>query len=471
MTGKRSVLAAAALTAGLLGTALMPTRASAQSLSADEARAIAKEAYIYGFPPVDSYRILYSYFVDESSPEYKGPWNEIHHNARVFTPADTAMQTPNSDTPYSQLALDLRTEPMVLSVPEVEEGRYYTVEVNDLYTFITDYVGSRTTGNEAGSFLIVGPDWQGETPPGIEKVIRSETELSFLFFRTQLFRPEDIENVKKVQAGFKVQPLSSFLGEPAPLPAPPIAFLKPLGAEEERTSLDFFRVLNWVLQFGPIHPSETEMMARFAKLDIGPGKTFDPEKFTPEIRKAIEEGIADAWKDLDALGERIARGEVTSGDVLGSREHLKGNYLYRMRGTVAGIWGNTAEEAIYLAYYNDSSVQPLDGSNRYRLRFAPDQLPPVNAFWSLTLYNLPARLLVDNPIDRYLINSPMLPDLKRDADGGLTLYIQKAPPGADQESNWLPAPDGPFMLALRLYWPKPEALSGIWKQPPLERVS
>ena len=129
----------------------------AQDISADEARAIAKEAYIYGFPPVDSYRILYSYFVDESSPEYKGPWNEIHHNARVFTPADTAMQTPNSDTPYSQLGLDLRTEPMVLSVPEVEEGRYYTVEVNDLYTFITDYVGSRTTGNDAGNFLIVGP--------------------------------------------------------------------------------------------------------------------------------------------------------------------------------------------------------------------------------------------------------------------------------------------------------------------------
>ena len=292
----------------------------------------------------------------------------------MFTPADTAMQTPNSDTPYSQLGLDLRTEPMVLSVPEVEEGRYYTVEVNDLYTFITDYVGSRTTGNDAGNFLIVGPDWQGETPPGIEKVIRSETELSFLFFRTQLFRPEDIENVKKVQAGFKIQPLSSFLGEPAPPSAPPIDFLKPLSAEEERTSLDFFKVLNWVLQFGPIHPSETEMMARFAKLDIGPGKTFDPEKFTPEIRKAIEEGMADAWKDLDALGERIARGEVTSGDVLGSREHLKGNYLYRMRGTVAGIWGNTAEEAIYPAYYND-----FDADSRSTGAIATDSaLPRIN---------------------------------------------------------------------------------------------
>jgi hypothetical protein len=211
MTGKSSVLATAALMTALLGTGLAPTRAGAQSTSADEARAIAKEAYIYGFPLVDSYRILYSYFVDKSSPEYKVPWNQIYNNARVFTPEDTAMQTPNSDTPYSQLGLDLRTEPMVLSVPEVEDGRYYTVEINDLYTYITDYVGSRTTGNEAGKFLIVGPHWQGQTPPGIKKFIRSETELSFLFFRTQLFSPEDIENVRKVQAGFEIQPLSAFL--------------------------------------------------------------------------------------------------------------------------------------------------------------------------------------------------------------------------------------------------------------------
>jgi hypothetical protein len=152
-----------------------------------------------------------------------------------------------------------------------------------------------------------------------------------------------------------------------------------------------------------------------------------------------------------------------------AREFLKNNYLYRFRGTVAGIWGNAKEEAIYPAYYNDSKGQPVDGQNRYTLRFAPNDLPPVNAFWSLTMYNLPARLLVANPINRYLINSPMLPDLKKDTDGGLTLHIQHDSPGKNRESNWLPAPDGPFLMALRLYWPKPEALDGTWKQPPLER--
>jgi len=447
--------------------------AQAQTLPAKEARAIAKEAYIYGFPVVDGYRILYSYFVDRSSPEYKAGWNErVANNARVFTPDDKAMQTPNADTPYSQLGLDLRAEPMVLSMPAVEKGRYYTAEINDLYTFIAGYIGSRTTGNAAGNFLIAGPGWKGEKPKGIKAVIRSETELAFVFYRTQLFRPEDIENVKKIQAGYKVQSLSAFLGRATLAPAPKIDFMKPISAEEERTSLEFFNVLNWVLQFCPTHPSEKALMARFAKLAIGAGKKFDAQAVSPEIRKAIEDGRADAWQDMDQLAKRITAGEVTSGDVLGTRASLKNNYLYRMRGTVAGIWGNVKEEAIYPAYYVDSTGQQLDGSkNRYAVRFAADQLPPVNAFWSLTMYDLPGRLLVANPLKRYIINSPMLPDLKRDADGGLTLYVQHESPGEDKESNWLPAPNGPFVIAMRLYWPKPEALSGKWKQPPMQRVS
>jgi hypothetical protein len=447
--------------------------AQAQTVMPAEARAIAKEAYIYGFPIVDSYRILYLYFVDRSSPEYKGGWNErVANNARVFTPDDKAMQTPNSDTPYSHLGLDLRTEPMVLTMPAVEKDRYYTAEVNDLYTFISGYVGSRTTGNDAGHFLIAGPGWKGEKPDGIKAVIRSETALSFVFYRTQLFRPDDIENVKRIQAGYKVQPLSAFLGTPAPASAPAIDFMKPISAEEQRTSLDFFKVLNFILQFCPTHRSETELMARFAKLNIGAGKTFDPDAFTPEIRQAIQDGRADAWQAHTDIERRVNAGEITSGDVLGSRESLRNNYLYRMHGTVAGIWGNAKEEAIYPGYYLDAAGQPLTGkSNRYIVRFPPDQLPPVNAFWSLTMYELPSRLLVANPINRYLINSPMLPDLQRDADGGLTLYLQRESPGKDKEANWLPAPDGPFVIAMRLYWPKAEALDGRWKQPPVQRVN
>jgi hypothetical protein len=160
---------------------------------------------------------------------------------------------------------------------------------------------------------------------------------------------------------------------------------------------------------------------------------------------------------------------VSSGDVFGTRQYLKGNYLYRMVATI-GIWGNSKQEAMYPIYRLDAEGQALSGANRYTLRFAPGQLPPVNAFWSLTMYELPASLLVANPLNRYLLNSPMLPQFKRDDDGGLTLYIQNESPGADKEPNWLPAPKGPFIMFMRLYWPKAEAMNGTWKQPPLQRV-
>ncbi len=176
------------------------------TVPADEARAIAKEAYIYGFPLVDSYRIQYSYFVDQNNPEYKGGWNEIHNTARVYTPDDKAVQTPNSDTPYSFLGADLRTEPLVLTMPAVDEGRYYSAQFVDMYTHNFGYVGSRATGNDAGSFLLAGPAWKGETPPGIKSVLRSETELAFVVYRTQLFDASDIENVKKNQAGYQLAP-------------------------------------------------------------------------------------------------------------------------------------------------------------------------------------------------------------------------------------------------------------------------
>ncbi|MGR9221145.1 DUF1254 domain-containing protein (plasmid) [Rhizobium leguminosarum] len=450
---------------------LIATQSSAQDVTPQEARAIAREAYVYGFPLVDSYRILHSYFVDKGDPEYKAAWNErVYNNARVFTPEDKAMGTPNSDSPYSQAGLDLRAEPIVLSVPEIESGRYYSVEINDLYTFITDYVGSRTTGNEAGNFLIAGPDWHGEKPPGIKKVIRSETQLSFLFFRTQLKGPDDIDTVKKVQEGYKIEPLSAFLGKPAPRAPPSIDFMKPLSAAEQRTFLDFFKELNFVLQFCPTHPSEIDLMKRFAKVGVGAGQTFDADALSPETRKALEDGRDDAWQAHQQLLKRVEAGEVTSGDVLGSRESLKNNYLYRMHGAVAGIWGNMKEEAIYPGWYVDSSGDRLDGRSRYQLRFAPGQLPPVNAFWSLTMYGLPSHLLVDNPIDRYLINSPMLPNLNRDPDGGVTLYVQHERPGAKYETNWLPAPEGPFVAVLRMYWPKTEALDGTWKVPPFKKV-
>lgn len=211
-------------------------------------------------------------------------------------------------------------------------------------------------------------------------------------------------------------------------------------------------------------------MDRFAKIGIGAGQTFDPSKLSPETKKAIEEGMADAWAEFQGLVGRVNKGEVSSGDVFGTREFLKNNYLNRMGAAVLGIYGNTKEEAIYPAYYVDGDKQKLDGSHRYTLRFAKGQLPPVNSFWSLTMYDQPASLLVHNPINRYLLNSTMLSEFQMDDDGGLTLYIQNESPGKDREANWLPAPKGPFSVIMRLYWPKAEAVEGQWKQPPLTRV-
>jgi hypothetical protein len=444
--------------------------AAASDVTPEEARAIAKEAYIYANPIVDAYRAMYGWIVDEQDPEFKAPINQIGNVPRVFTPEDRAVQGPNSDTPYSFLGLDLRTEPIVLTVPKIEEGRYFSIQLIDLYTHNFDYIGSRTTGNGGGNFLIAGPGWQGDTPDGITKVIRSETELVLAVYRTQLFNPGDLDNVKAIQAGYGVQPLSAFLGQPAPEPAPAIDFIKPLTRDEINKSPKVFQQLNFILQFCPTHPSERDLMARFAKLDIGAGKTFDWNKFSPEIQAAIGQGIADAWADFAQLKERGDAGEVGSADIFGTREHLQNNYLYRWAAGALGLWGNSEAEAIYPAYWLDADGQKLDGAHRYTLRFAPGQLPPVNAFWSLTMYDVPDLMLVANPIDRYLVNSPMLDDFVRDDDGGITLYIQHDSPGEDLEPNWLPAPAGPFYMSLRLYWPKEEALDGSWELPPLRRV-
>src|SRR6185295_7824652 len=348
------------------------------------ARAIAKEAYTYGYPMVDSYRILHAYFVNRENREYKAPWNQILNIPRVYTPDDKAVQTPNSDTPYSMVGMDLRAEPMVLTVPAIDKERYFSIQLIDAYTQNFDYIGSRATGNDGGSFVIAGPSWKGEATRGVKKVIRSETEFVFAIYRTQLIDPGDLDNVKKVQAGYKAQPLSAFLGQPAPKAAPAIDFIKPLAPAEQKSSLEFFNILNFILKFTPTVPSETALMERFAKIGVGAGKTFDAAKLTPEVKQAIEQGIADAWKEYNEFkSTQVDSGKVTSGDMFGTREYLKNNYLYRMSAAILGIYGNSKAEAMYPVYTVDASGDKLDATkNRYTLRFAPSQLPPVNAFWS-----------------------------------------------------------------------------------------
>lgn len=448
------------------------TETQSTELPLDSIRAIAKEAYIYGFPMVDHYRIQYAYYQDSSNTEFKAHWNQLANIARVYTSADVAVQTPNSDSPYSFVGLDLRAEPIVLTVPEIEANRYYSIQFIDAYTFNFAYVGTRATGNKAGKYMIAGPNWNGETPAGIDTVLKSETEFVTAFYRTQLFNPADIENVKKIQAQYKAQTLSSFLNTAPPAAVAPIDFVKPISPEEERTSLEFFRILNFVMQFTPPNETETALMARFAKIGIGAGKDFDVAKLSPEVKKAFEDGMKEAWTvDFAELKKKFDSGEVTSGDIFGTREFLKNNYLYRMSGAVIGIFGNSKQEAMYPFYGVDSDGNALDGTTHtYTLHFKKGELPPVNAFWSLTMYRMPQSLLVENPLNRYLLNSPMIPSFVKDKDGGITLYLQSESPGKTKEANWLPAPKGPFVTIMRLYWPKDAALDGTWKRPELNIV-
>jgi len=455
---------------GMLLAAPEPARAK---LAPGEIGQISQEAYVYGLPLVMNYAVLYEYFVDTASPEYKAPFNQLYNTARVYTPKDTAIVTPNSDTPYSFIGMDLRAEPYVICNPEIEKNRYFSLQLVDMYTFNYGYAGSRTTGNGAACHLVAGPAWKGEKPAGIGQVYRSETDFSFAVIRTQLFGPDDLENVKKIQAGYRGQTLSQFLKQPAPPPAPAIAWLK---IDKASAEADPFSYLNFALQFCPATgPAAVEkpMRERFAKIGIEAGKPFPHDELTPEQKAELKAGIQSGSEKIDKEianlgveqnGWRIA----THG--FGDRQAYGGNWALRAAAAVAGIYGNDAAEALYPLLATDADGQKPDGANRYTLTFPAGQLPPVNAFWSVTMYDGKTQLLVENPIDRYLINSPMLPRLAKNADGSLPIYIQKASPGKDKESNWLPAPAGPIYLVMRLYWPKEEALKGSWKPPAVQRV-
>jgi hypothetical protein len=458
----------------VFGLALTSLRAV--DMTPAETKAIAEEGFIYGLPIVMNYGVMYEYAVDKNSGQFKAPFNQIKNEPRVFTYKDTAVVTPNSDTPYSLGWMDLRAEPIVVSVPAVEKSRYYSVQLCDGNTFNYGYIGSRATGNEAGDYMVAGPDWKGETPPGIKKVFRSTTQFSIAIYRTQLFNPEDMPNVIKVQSGYKAQPLSAYLKQPAPPTAPAINFPK---VNKELVKTNFFEYLDFALQFAPPGAEEKEIRAKLASVGIGAGKIFDFKSLPPEQRVAMVEGMkAGDEKVRNAvkhIGTEINGWHIAS--ITGDRAFFNGDWLKRAEAAQAGIYGNDAVEAMYPLTTTLPNGEPLDGSkHNYTLTFAAGQFPPVNAFWSVTMYDGKTQLLIENPINRYLINSPMLPNMKKNADGSLTLYIQKDSPGKDKESNWLPAPNDLIYLVMRLYWPKTEAPSilppgeGTWKPPGIVKV-
>ncbi|MDX1201038.1 DUF1254 domain-containing protein [Sinorhizobium medicae] len=481
MLTKRYLLHAAAIAAAVAATAARSTPAIAQDKaewpSVLEAKDIAEEGLIYGLPLVMNYAVMQEFAVDRNSGQFKAPFNEINNMHHVATPADTAIITPNSDTPYSFVWLDLRAEPMVLSVPAIDKDRYYSIQLIDGNTYNFGYIGTRATGTEPGDYLVVGPDWKGETPAGIKKVFRSTTPFTFTAIRTQLFNRDDMPRVEKIQAGYTTQPLSAFLKQPAPPASPKIDFLP---ATTAGIKDNFFQYLDASLQFVPETSRDKAIRARLAKIGIGPGKTFEFEDLSLEHKDAIRVAMK---QGNDKVDKWLTNGNKTIngwniGSFFGDEAFFNGDWTMRAGAAKGGLYGNDAVEAMYPYTRTDTTGEPLDGSkHKYTITFAPGQLPPVNAFWSVTMYDGKSQFLVKNSIDRYLINSPMLPGMKRAPDGSLTLYIQKDSPGADKEANWLPAPDGTIYLVMRLYWPKPTPPSilpageGTWQPPGVKRVS
>ncbi len=449
-------------------------------LSPEEAKSIAKEAYVYGFPMVMNYKTMYNYTLNDKSPDYKGPINQKSCVARLFTPEDKAVVTPNSDTPYCMFWMDLRDEPQVISVPEIEPERFYHFQLIDLYTHNFAYIGTLTTGNKAGNYIIAKHGWEGEKPEGITDIIYCETDLFFVVVRTQLMGADDLENVKAIQDAYNVQGLNSFLGKEPLLSDRNETIL--VWNDGDEMSAEAFKYLDYMLKLTTPVEGEIELRNSMARLGIGTKEGFDLNRFDEETQKAIEEGAAEGLQAIKDFVAAITKDPLASAKIFGTRDFLSKsaseNYqldnLYILRATAAyiGLYGNTGSEAIYPTYLMEPTGVPFNAAaNKYTLTFKKDELPPVNAFWSLSMYDGKTQLFIENPLNRYLLNSSSLDEFVFEKDGSLTLYVQKDSPGKALENNWLPAPDGPFYCVMRLYGPKEAALAGEWVNPPLVKAN
>jgi hypothetical protein len=457
-----SVASAAALGSGVVLPAMI-AKVHAQTIAPEEVRAIAKDAYIFAYPIAMQYHTAYIQAVDPKAKEYVGGFGKYRHYG-MSTPDNKDIVTPNNDTPYSWAQLDLRAQPWVLTLPKTD-GRYLTTEWMDMWHFVLDNPGAVRDGDAGGNYLLVSPRWDGPVPTGIKRVIRGESDFIGTLTRTGVSGPDDVPNLEKTQQGIKLQPLSAYLGRPAPAPAPALNF--PAWVPGVEATPDIFRYVNFMLPFTVPNAQDKPTLDRIAKIGIAPGKPWDLAAMDAGSRKAIEEGVADAKKAI----EENVRNTLDSSKLFYTRATFDGDYLNRTTGVVMGQWGNLPEQAVYQTWAADADGKPLDTSkNKYTVTFAPGGLPKAKYFWSITMYGLPERLLVPNSIKRYSIGS-QTKGLKSAADGSVTIYIQKDSPGADKESNWLPAPDAPFFAVQRVYGPDEAERTAKWKAPPIVLVA
>ncbi|WP_245296866.1 DUF1254 domain-containing protein [Rhodomicrobium sp. R_RK_3] len=442
-------------------------------VSADEARDIAIEAYIYAYPMVimalTQEMATNAETADGST--MRAPVNQFA-NARRFPDADfTEVVRPNADTLYSALWFDLSREPLIIHVPN-SGGRYYLLEMMDMWSDVFAAPGKRTTGTDEQIIALVGPGWEEDLPPEIE-VIRSPTSAGWIIGRTQTNGVADYDNVHKFQDGLVATPLSA-LGSSEPPPrgtvdanidmtVPPVAQVEKLGPEE------FFSIFGELTEDNPPHANDYPMLHRMARIGLEPGTPFSLDDASPEVRAAIEQAPAAALKKIK---EKFATAGVSHD---GWRTNLVDigtygtDYLARAGVAYAGLGANTVEDAIYPTALTDPEGKPFSSDRAYVVHFDKDQVPPVRAFWSLTMYN-DKQLFAANPLNRYTLGDR--DRLTFNPDGSLDIYVQRDNPGPEKEANWLPAPaSGDFTMNLRLYWPKPAALDGSWTPPAVRPVT
>jgi hypothetical protein len=465
---KRRTLAAL-LGAGLLAALATPGEAQS-AITEQEAHAIGVDAYLYFYPLVTmdiTRRVAIN--IEPGKKPGLGPANMFSSFAAFPTADFKTVVRPNFDTLYSSAFLDMTTDPVVVSAPDTG-GRYYLLPMLDMWTDVFASPGWRTTGTQAGNFLITPPGWSGTVPAGMTR-IGAPTPYVWIIGRTKTDGPSDYEAVHKIQAGYKITPLSQW-GKPAqPVEAkidPTVDMNTPPKTQVDSMPADkFFAYAAELLKVNSPHITDQPMIAQLKKIGLEPGKSFDMDKADPAIRSALRSAPQDArqlmaWK-LPTIA-RVANGWSMNTDTMG----VYGNYyLKRAMVAQAGLGANLPEDAIYPLNLGDEAGRPLDGASRYTIHFAKSDTPPVNAFWSVTLYDSEG-FQVANPLNRFAVSSWM--PFKYNADGSLDLYFQNESPGADKEANWLQAPKGPFNLTMRLYAPKSEALTGKWNPPPVTRV-
>ena len=439
------------------------------TLTAAEAKAIAQEAYVFGLPLV-YIAVQADQLSNVPSPEgTRAPFNQFGHYREFPDAKNNPIVGMNVDTLYSIAYLDLSAEPMILSIPEMGD-RFWLMQIIDAWNDVPGAPGNRTVGGKGGNFALVGPKWKGELPQGLTE-IRSSTSLTMIGGRTYATGKGDYEKVHKLQDQYRLTPLSKWGTDylpPATVPVKPNVDVKTPTPEQvfAMSPEAFFGRLNALLVDNPPHPDDAPVITRLARLGIIPGAAFTLDGFSEDVRNAIKEGVIAGQEEVKEWHAKM--GEKVNGWQLARDLGRYGTkYPYRAAWTYYGVGGNLVEDAFYPTTQVDSAGNPLTGDKKYQLRFSKEEIPPVNAFWSLTMYNADS-YLVDNPINRYSLGGR--DKMKYGGDGSLTLHIQRDSPGAAKQANWLPAPEGRIFLALRLYEPRQEVINGTWNPPAVEKV-